>query len=528
LSRSALPVAISAALMGTMAPVFAQSTDGSVRGTVQGANQSTVVQVVDTARGTTRSGGIDGSGEFRVDGLAPGQYEVRVIQGGSVVDTVNVTVSLGGATRVNMATSAAEIQEIVTTGRRMAALDTSIAESGLVISTDVLLELPVRRDLTSVALLAPGTSLGDNRFGGNTNSANGNLASFGGASVAENTSYINGLNTTNFRTGVGFSQVPFEFYDTLQVKTGGYSAKYGRSTGGVMNATTKRGSNEWDFGVNLYWDDQIDTAPNTYAAANDLDKNEKRTGDIYVSGPVIQDRLFVYALYSDTKEDQRYAGILEGRDYDYTIDEGFWGVKVDGYITPDHHLEFTAFSDERTGVETVYGFNGTSFVRGAEIGDTLYEEGGRNWIAAYNGNFGDNLRLTVAYGENEANRTTAPASAAIPTVYEFVPGSGLQPRGEWASFTVSEGQDLREMSRVDLTWTGFTNHEIAIGYDNEDNFSDESTVNSGGVYWLIDPSGQYFGCTPAQCPRGSAVRKRTYENGGSFETNSKSYYIQDT
>jgi hypothetical protein len=183
LSRSALPVAISAALMGTMAPVFAQSTDGSVRGTVQGANQSTVVQVVDTARGTTRSGGIDGSGEFRVDGLAPGQYEVRVIQGGSVVDTVNVTVSLGGATRVNMATSAAEIQEIVTTGRRMAALDTSIAESGLVISTDVLLELPVRRDLTSVALLAPGTSLGDNRFGGNTNSANGNLASFGGASV---------------------------------------------------------------------------------------------------------------------------------------------------------------------------------------------------------------------------------------------------------------------------------------------------------------------------------------------------------
>ncbi len=528
LSRSLLSVAISAALMGSMAPAFAQSTDGSVRGTVQGANQSTVVQVVDTARGTTRSGGIDGSGEFRVDGLAPGQYEVRVIQGGSVVDTVNVTVSLGGATRVNMATSAAEIQEIVTTGRRMAALDTSIAESGLVISTDVLLELPVRRDLTSVALLAPGTSLGDNRFGGNTNSANGNLASFGGASVAENTSYINGLNTTNFRTGVGFSQVPFEFYDTLQVKTGGYSAKYGRSTGGVMNATTKRGSNEWDFGVNLYWDDQIDTAPNTYAAANDLDKNEKRTGDIYVSGPVIQDRLFVYALYSDTKEDQRYAGILEGRDYDYTIDEGFWGVKVDGYITPDHHLEFTAFSDERTGVETVYGFDGTSFVRGAEIGDTLYEEGGRNWIAAYNGNFGDNLRLTVAYGENEANRTTAPASAAIPTVYEFVPGSGLQPRGEWASFTVSEGQDLREMSRVDLTWTGFTNHEIAIGYDNEDNFSDESTVNSGGVYWLIDPSGQYFGCTPAQCPRGSAVRKRTYENGGSFETNSKSYYIQDT
>ena len=527
MSRSLLSVAISAALLGNVAPAFGQSTDGSVRGTVSGANQSTVVQVVDTARGTTRSGSIEGSGEFRVDGLAPGQYEVRVLQGGTVVDTVSVNVNMGGATRVNMATSAAQIQEIVTTGRRLVALDTSIAESGLVISSDVLLELPVRRDLTSVALLAPGTSSGDNRFGGNTNSANGNLASFGGASVAENTSYINGLNTTNFRTGVGFSSVPFEFYDTVQVKTGGYSAKYGRSTGGVMNATTKRGSNEWDFGVNAYYDDELETSPNTYAAANDLDEKSKTTADVYVSGPIIQDRLFFYALYSDVSDEQRYAGILDSRDYDYNVDEGFWGVKLDGYITPDHHIEFTAFSDESTGVETVYGFNPDSFARGALIGDTNYEEGGRNWIATYNGNFGDNLRMSLSYGENEANRTTAPATADIPTVYEFVPGSGLQPRGNWSSFTLSKGDDLREMSRVDFTWTYFYNHDISFGYDNEDNFSNESTVNSGNVYWLLDPSNEYNGCTPAQCPQGANVRKRTYENGGSFETNSESYYIQD-
>ena len=527
MTRSLLSVAISAALLGNVAPAFGQNTDGSVRGTVTGANQSTVVQVVDTARGTTRAGSIDNSGEFRVDGLAPGQYEVRVLQGGSVVDTVNVNVNIGGSTRVNMATSASEIQEIVTTGRRLVALDTSIAESGLVISSDVLLELPVRRDLTSVALLAPGTSLGDNRFGGNTNSANGNLASFGGASVAENTSYINGLNTTNFRTGVGFSQVPFEFYDTVQVKTGGYSAKYGRSTGGVMNATTKRGSNEWDFGVNAYYDDEMDTSPNTYAAANDLDEKSKTTADVYLSGPIIQDRLFFYALYSDVSDEQRYAGILDSRDYDHNTDEGFWGLKLDGYITPDHHVEFTAFSDESTGIETVYGFDPDTFQRGALIGDTNYEEGGRNWIATYNGNFGDNLRMSVSYGENEANRTTAPATADIPTVYEFVPASGLQPRGNWSSFTLSKGDDLREMSRIDFTWTYFNDHDISFGYDNEDNFSNESTVNSGNVYWLLDPSNEYNGCTAAECPQGANVRKRTYENGGSFETNSESYYIQD-
>ena len=40
------------------------------------------------------------------------------------------------------------------------------------------------------------------------------------------------------------------------------------------------------------------------------------------------------------------------------VDEGFWGVKLDAYITDNHHLEYTAFSDERDGVEAVYAFDG--------------------------------------------------------------------------------------------------------------------------------------------------------------------------
>ena len=55
------------------------------------------------------------------------------------------------------------------------------------------------------------------------------------------------MNVTNFRNGLGASTIPFEFYDQFQIKTGGYSAEFGRSTGGVVNAVTKRGSNDWQF-----------------------------------------------------------------------------------------------------------------------------------------------------------------------------------------------------------------------------------------------------------------------------------------
>ena len=88
----------------------------------------------------------------------------------------------------------------------------------------------MERDPLAVALLAPGLVKGE--FGG---------VSFGGSSVAENSVYINGLNVTDFYNRVGFSSVPFSFYKEFQVKTGGYSVEFGRTTGGVINAVTQIG-----------------------------------------------------------------------------------------------------------------------------------------------------------------------------------------------------------------------------------------------------------------------------------------------
>ena len=78
--------------------------------------------------------------------------------------------------------------------------------------------------------------------------------SFGGSSVAENAVYINGLNVTDFYNRVGFSSVPYAFYKEFQVKTGGYSVEFGRTTGGVINAVTRSGTNEFEFGAEVAWE----------------------------------------------------------------------------------------------------------------------------------------------------------------------------------------------------------------------------------------------------------------------------------
>ena len=77
--------------------------------------------------------------------------------------------------------------------------------------------------LVLAALLAPGAVYGDTAFGvaktAQHYGTNYGFASFGGASVGENAYFINGMNVTNFRNGLGGSTVPFEFFDQFQIKS---------------------------------------------------------------------------------------------------------------------------------------------------------------------------------------------------------------------------------------------------------------------------------------------------------------------
>jgi outer membrane receptor protein involved in Fe transport len=64
--------------------------------------------------------------------------------------------------------------------------------------------------------------------------------------------------------------VPFDFYKSIEVKTGGYPAEFGRATGGVINAVTKSGSNDFKFAVhgNFELDGLREDSPDTYIIAN--------------------------------------------------------------------------------------------------------------------------------------------------------------------------------------------------------------------------------------------------------------------
>ena len=112
--------------------------------------------------------------------------------------------------------------------------------------------MPRGRDFTSLALQAPGAA-NERKLAG---------ISVDGASGAENRIIVDGVETTNTWVGTPGQGVVTDFIDELQVKSSGYSAEFGGSTGAVLNAVTKSGGSRWQgLGV-IYWSGSaLDAAP---------------------------------------------------------------------------------------------------------------------------------------------------------------------------------------------------------------------------------------------------------------------------
>ena len=144
-------------------------------------------------------------------------------------------------------------------------------------------------------------------------------ASFGGGAVSENAYYINGMNTTDPLSGFGGISLPYGAVDQEEVLSGGYSAMYGRSDGGVISQVGKRGTNEWHFGAQVLWEPDFARAdarnitfgqnnphpPGTIEQRNDRNNEWTSTVSAYAGGPLIKDKLYVFTAVEMAQMERR-------------------------------------------------------------------------------------------------------------------------------------------------------------------------------------------------------------------------------
>ena len=503
---------------------YAQSTTSGtlVVSVSDGENSvaSATVSVENSGTGLSRSATSNNNGDARIGSLPPGSYVVTVTASGFSVNTAEVSIGTGvNSYAAVMASSAVAIEDLVTTASFVKANAYEVNETGLNLNvTELAGQIPVRQDLTSLTLLAPGAVEGDAAFGF--------LPSFGGSSVGENQYLVNGLNTTNFRNFIGYSDVPFEFYETVDVKTGGFQAQYGKAIGGFVTATTKRGSNEFKTKVTMSVapDSLRDKQPNTYASANQLNTRDSKVATVSVSGPIIQDKLFYYVLAAPTLSESTSFGLETGTRDDFETDETFYGAKVDYYINDNNVLEITHFSDEGRTVTDSFQWNAATETTGTYLGPSFDDFGGSNTIVSLSSILTENLSLDISYGENEYNRTASSSTANLPPIYDNRDACSFCYRSGAASFYTSVGSDSREQTNMSLTYT-VGNHVIKVGYEAEELVATENRILSGGQYILL-ANVDYPGCSAVTADY--CVRVRDYSVGGEFGIENDAWYIQDS
>ncbi len=215
---------------------------GEVTGPDDRVIPDTEVLVIGIGSGVERTARCDASGRFRVGSLRPGEYSVTAASPDFAPATVeDIVVRVGGAVRVDLQLDLErKFTEIEVTA---AMIDAMLPASSNVVGSQVFNDLPINgRRFHDFALLTPGVQVsraaGHLSFGAQrgiyTNvSVDGtdyNQAFFGGIQGGE-------------RAGAAMT-LPQSAIQEFQAVTSGFTAEYGRTTSGVVNVSTKSGSNE--------------------------------------------------------------------------------------------------------------------------------------------------------------------------------------------------------------------------------------------------------------------------------------------
>ncbi len=578
--RSALSLALGMCFVGG---VQAQTTTGSIYG-IAPPGEGTTVQVRN-ASGVTRNIAVAPDGRYSIGNLPVGTYTVTLQRGGQDVDTRrDVVLLVGSGTDVSFAAQGAAgdattLGAVTVTANMVPAIDVTQVDTRTVVTAEQLERLPMRRTAEAVALLSPGAVAGAAGFG-----ALQNLVSFGGGGVSENAYYINGYFSGDPLSNLGGFGVPYNAIDQQQTYTGGYSARYGRSAGGVINQIGKRGTNEVVFGgqvtwapkewraeeADLYypnidlsaananpnlpstcgasgtdlcqWGYEDDSVPGTLYSRGGNDSTSLSTYSAYIGGPLIKDRLFAYvAAEARLDDDVNAPNAGTFRSTHTRTDDPRVYAKIDWNINDDHRLEYTYMSSKFEQSGSFYDYDLETGEEGERLGVTpdRIEKHAEFSILNYTGYLSDNLTLSANYGRGRftnvvLNPSIIPGIPFISSAQNQNPAitGGTPIPNRQAAFQGTDGRNSTDGLRVDLEWI-VGDHALTAGIDNLTFEAEDEGTSQLAQRWIYsrasNPSSNINSILGVGAPGGSGhyVNNAVFVTATSMEVEQKAWFLED-
>ncbi|MDQ1389963.1 MAG: hypothetical protein QOF56_3417, partial [Acidobacteriaceae bacterium] len=265
---------------------------------------------------TTNSDGL-----YSAPNLLPGLYEVSVsAKGFGKTLQTGLTLTVGAQQSLNLSLRPGQTSEVVEVRDAPADVQTTTTAITSTVDSRTVRELPLNgRDWTSLATLEPGVVSVPNQAttSFNANKGNrgfGNQLADSGHRPNENAYRLNGISINDYSNAAPGGSTGLNLgVDAVQefsVITTGYTAEYGRTSGAVINAITRSGSNTF-HGTGFFFDrDKVFDARNFFDGSTLPPFRRVQFGGS-AGGPIIKDKTFIFANYEGLRQNQSSSGTIK-------------------------------------------------------------------------------------------------------------------------------------------------------------------------------------------------------------------------
>jgi hypothetical protein len=296
--RAALAAALlfGCAVGTARAQVSSGEITGLVRDQAAAAVSGATVIATNVATNFSRVTVSTSDGAYTFSGLGPGDYRVDVeLNGFKPVRREGITVSTGEKTRVDFALSVGAVREQMTVVADAPPLRTETGSLGFVVDSTPIVQLPLSgRSFITLASLAPGVAL----------PPNSQLPRINGGRPRTNEYLYDGISVLQPEPGqVAFFPI-IDAIDQFKVETNSPPAEFGRFNGGVINLTTRSGSNAFHGNGFEFFRNQALNATNYFQTANtEKPKYSRNQFGGTFGGPVVRNRTFFWVDYQGQRQD---------------------------------------------------------------------------------------------------------------------------------------------------------------------------------------------------------------------------------
>ncbi|PYS47846.1 MAG: hypothetical protein DMG13_26875 [Acidobacteria bacterium] len=291
----------------------AQIAGGSLSGTVTDSSQAAIpnvhVTLINMATGVARTVATDAAGFYIAPDLPPGSYEMTAGAPGFTTQVrTGIAVNVGANLVFNVVMQAGSPDRVVRLTVSGTPSDQASSAVGGNVSASTVVNSPLNgRDWTQLAALQAGVTgvqTGSAQGGGNSQRGFGAALSISGARPDQNSYRLDGVSINDYSNGAPGSvlgdNLGVDAVEQFSILGSNYPAEYGRTTGGVINAVTRSGTNAFHGSVYEFLRNSALDARNFFDAGIPPFNRNQFGGSL--GGPLWKDRTFVFGDYEGLRQ----------------------------------------------------------------------------------------------------------------------------------------------------------------------------------------------------------------------------------